>query len=351
MNGLSSKRSMKAGLPPGSLVHIGERRTDSVKITVFEYGEDHCDEFVNEDLETIASPKSESAVRWIKVEGIHNVDTMAKIGEIFDIHPLTIEDILNTDQRPKMEDFDNYTFIVAKIICRLDDEVITEQLSIILRPSLVISFHETQSDIFVPLTERIRGKGRIRKMGADYLAYGLLDAVVDNYFLLLEEIGEKIGALEEEITATPGKTTMQSIHDTRRELVQLRRAVWPLRDVMNMLALGETPLVSESTKLYFKDVYDHAVQSADTVEIYRETMTEMLTVYLTSVSNRLNEVMKILTVITTIFMPLTLIAGIYGMNFEHMPELHWAWGYPLVLLLMVAISLSMLRFFRKKRWI
>jgi len=188
-------------------------------------------------------------------------------------------------------------------------------------------------------------------MGSDYLAYGLLDAVVDNYFILLEEMGETIEWLEEQIAAVPEKTTVKSMHEVRRELVELRRAVWPLRDVLNILALEDTPLVSGSTKIYFKDVHDHVVHAADTIEIFRETMTEMLTIYLTTVNNRLNEVMKVLTVIATIFMPLTLIAGIYGMNFENMPELHWHGAYPCVLLLMLSIALSMLFYFWKKRWL
>jgi magnesium transporter len=352
MSGSVSRRSKKAGLPPGALVHIGKQRAEKVKVTIYEYSEDHCEEFVTEKLDAIASPKSESAVRWIKVEGIHDVDVLAQLGKILALHPLTVEDILNTDQRPKIEDFPDYTYIVMKMLCRCNDKVSAEQLSLIVRPSLVISFHETQSNIFLPLMQRLHaGKGRIRQMGADYLAYGLIDAVVDNYFILLEEIGEAIESLEEYIATAPGKTTIQSIHGVRSELVQLRRAVWPLRDVLSTLALGDTPLVSESTKIYFKDVHDHSVHAADTVEIFRETMTEMLTIYLTSVSNRLNEVMKVLTIITTIFMPLTLIAGIYGMNFEHMPELHWPWGYPFVLLLMFTITLLMLLYFRKKTWI
>lgn len=347
-----SGRSRKAGLPPGALVHVGERRTAKVEITVYEYGEGRFEEFVADKPEDIVSARSESAVRWVQVDGIHDVDVLAQIGKLFALHPLTVEDILNTDQRPKIEDFDDYMYIVAKMLCRSDNKLSTEQLSLIVRPSLVISFHETRSDLFLPLVNRLRaGKGRIRQMGADYLAYALLDAVVDNYFILLEEMGETIEWLEEQIAAVPEKTTIISMHEVRSELVQLRRAVWPLRDVLNVLALGDTPFVSGSTKIYFKDVHDHVVNAADTIEIFRETMTEMLTIYLTTVSNRLNEVMKVLTIITTIFMPLTLIAGIYGMNFEHMPELHWQWGYPFVLLLMLSIAISMLVYFRKKRWL
>jgi magnesium transporter len=348
----ASRRSQKAGLPPGALVHVGERRAEKVEITICEYSESSFEEFVTEKLEDLVAPKSESAMRWVRVEGIHNVDVLGQIGKILALHPLTVEDILNTDQRPKIEDFDDYVYIVAKMLCRSDDKLSAEQISLIVRPSLVISFHETRSKLFLPLVNRLRaGKGRIRQMNSDYLAYAMLDTVVDNYFVILEEMGETIESLEEQATASAGKTMIRSMHEVRSELVQLRRAVWPLRDVLNILALGDSSLVSESTRVYFKDVHDHVVHAADTIEIFRETMTEMLTIYLTTVNNRLNEVMKVLTVIATIFMPLTLMAGIYGMNFEHMPELHWEWGYPSVLLLMLTIALSMLIYFRKRRWL
>jgi len=351
-NRSAHKASIKAGLPPGALIHIGEQRQEAVKITLYEYNESEYKETVVNKLEDIASSKLESAMRWIKIEGIHNVDVLAEVGRVFALHPLTIEDILDTTHRPKIEDFDDYSFIVLKALYHSNGETVNEQLSIIVRPALVISLHETGSDLFAPLTNRLRsGKGRIRQMGADYLVYALLDTVVDNYFVVLEDMGETIELIEEGIAASSRADSVKSIHEIRRGLIQLRRAAWPLRDLLNDLAIGNVPFVREPIRIYYKDVHDHAVQAADTVEIYIETMTELLTIYLTSVSNRLNEVMKVLTIITTIFMPLTLIAGIYGMNFEHMPELKLPFGYPAVLLLMATIAILMLLFFRKKRWL
>lgn len=348
------KRSKKAGLPPGSLVYIGEREAEEVKITLFEYGESYFAESAAVNLEDGLSPKGESTVRWIKVDGIHNVEVLEKLGECFDLHPLTLEDILNTDQRPKMEDFDHYLYIVMKML-RCDEKengILAEQVSMIVGSGLVVSFHESEADIFHPFIERLRnGKGRMRRMGADYLVYGLLDVVVDNYFLLLERMGESIESLEEVIAADPSPETLHSIHRLRREMALLRRSVWPLGEAVNNIVLGDSQLIGEPSKLYFKDVYDHIIHATDTIETFREMLTEMFNIYLSSVSNRLNEVMKVLTIIATIFMPLTFIAGIYGMNFEHMPELRWPWGYPLILLFMLSIAISMLVYFRKKRWL
>ena len=348
------RRSDKAGLPPGSLVHIGERKTEEVKITVFDYSEDSFEETVGKSIEDCSSFDEKPHVRWIKVDGIHNVEILEKIGECFGLHPLTVEDILNTDQRPKMEDFDLYLYIVLRMLGYEEGEnrLKVDQVSLIVSSGLVISFQERETHAFRPIIERLHnGKGRIRKAGADYLAYGLLDAVVDNYFLALERIGENIEDLEEEIATNPRQDTLHSIHKLRSEMILLRRSVWPLGEVVNNIVLGDSPLIDAPSKLYFKDVYDHIVHATDTIETYREMLTEMLTMYLSAVSNRLNEVMKVLTVIATIFMPLTFIAGIYGMNFLHMPELNWRWGYPLVLLLMLSVAVCMLAWFRKKRWL
>jgi len=350
----AKKRSKKAGLPPGSLVYVGEREAEEVKVTVFEYGEDRFEESARENLEDCVSPREESAVRWIKVDGVHDVEVLDRIGKCFELHPLTIEDVLNTDQRPKLEDFDHYVFIVMKMVCydEKESKVTAEQVSLIVSSRMVISLHEGEAGVFRPVIERLRtGKGRLRKMGADYLAYSLLDAVVDNYFVVLEKLGDAIESLEEEIAADPTPETMRSIHGLRREMVLLHRWVWPLGEVVNNLVLGDIPLVREPSRLYFKDVHDHIVHATDTIETFREMLTEMLTIYLSAVSNRLNEVMKVLTIIATIFMPLTFIAGIYGMNFEHMPELRSPWGYPLVLLFMLSLAVSMLVYFKRKRWL
>ncbi|MHC1725563.1 MAG: magnesium/cobalt transporter CorA [Syntrophobacteraceae bacterium] len=348
------KRSGKAGLPPGSLVYVGEKDAAKLKAAIYEYSEQSFEELVTSLPEECLTPANKPVARWIKVDGIHDIEGLGKLGECFNLHPLTIEDILNTDQRPKLEDFDHYLYIVMKMLSwdEENNRVIAEQVSIVLMSGIIISFQEGEADIFRPLIERLRtGKGRIRKMGADYLAYALLDAVVDNYFLILEKMGEKLEYLEEEVAAKPKPETLAAIHGLRREMVLLRRSVWPLEQVVNNLVLEDSPLIREPSRLYFKDVHDHLIQATDTIETSREILTEMSTLYLSAVSNRLNEVMKVLTIIATIFMPLTFIAGVYGMNFANMPELHWKWGYPLVMLLMLVTALSMLVSFRKRKWL
>ena len=270
------------------------------------------------------------------------------------MHPLVLEDIANTGQRPKMEDFDDYLFVVLRML-RLDekdDETKTEQISIILGPDFVISFQERQGDVFDIIRERLRSKkGKIRKMGADYLAYSLIDAIIDNYFVILEKRGEIIEDMEDKIITNPRSETLQALHDLKREMIFLRKSVWPLREVINRLERSESPLINKSTFVYLRDVYDHTIQVMDSVDTFRDMLSGMLDIYLSSVSNRMNEVMKVLTIIATIFIPLTLVVGIYGMNFKYMPELDLPWGYPMVYVVMLVISGIMLVYFRRKRWL
>jgi magnesium transporter len=351
---LIKKRSKKAGLPPGTLVHIGEQKAEKVSITVIDYDEGRLQEEEIETVEECFPFKDKPTVTWINVDGIHQVEILELLGECFGLHPLVLEDILNTDQRPKLEDFGDYIFVVLKTFSYNDqsDEVEPEQISLILGPSLVMSFQEREGDVFNPIRERIRtGKGRIRRMGADYLAYALLDLVVDNYFIVLEQVGEKVEFLEEELVTNPTPETLQTIHNLKREMIFLRKSVWPLREVVGALERGESSLIKESTGIYLRDVYDHTIQVIDTIETFRDMISGMLDIYLSSVSNRMNEVMKVLTIIATIFIPLTLIAGIYGMNFKVMPELGWRWGYPIVWLVMLVIGALMLVYFRRKKWL
>jgi magnesium transporter len=261
---------------------------------------------------------------------------------------------MNTGQRPKMEDFDDYLFIVLKMFHydEKENETKTEQVSLILSTNYVISFQESEGDVFDPIRERMRtDRGRIRKMGADYLAYTLIDAIVDNYFMVLEKIGEKIEDIEDELVKNPTPEVLQTIHRLKRELIFLRKSVWPLREVISRLERWESPLINKSIDIYLRDVYDHTIQVIDSLETFRDMLSGMLDIYLSSVSNRMNEVMKVLTIIATIFIPLTLIAGIYGMNFRYMPELDWVWGYPMVYVIMLAISAVMLMYFRRKKWL
>lgn len=350
---LNKKRSKKAGLPPGSLVHIGERKTEKLKITVMDYDETHFQEREMKTVEECFAFKEKPTVKWINVDGLHQVEILEKLGDCYGLHPLVLEDILNTDQRPKMEDYGDYLYIVLKMLDYDDEnsEIVTEQISLVLGPNFVLSFQEKEGDVFNPIRERIRGgKGRLRSMGADHLTYALLDSIVDNYFIILEKLGEKIELLEEKLVARPTPESLQIIHHLKREMIFLRKAVWPLREVISGLERGGSSLVEESTEIYLRDVYDHTIQVIDTIETYRDMVSGMLDIYLSSVSNRLNAVMKVLTIIATIFMPLTFIAGIYGMNFKYMPELEWPLGYPIILLIMIGIGVFMLAYFRKKKW-
>jgi magnesium transporter len=348
------KRSKKAGLPPGTLVHIGERKTEKIKITIMDYDETQFQVRETETLEECYPFKDRPTIIWINIDGIHEIETLEKLGDCFGLHPLTLEDILNTDQRPKIEDYGEYIFIVLKMLYPDDEtgEILAEQVSLVLGKNFVISFQEREGDIFNSVRERIRsGKGRIRKMGADYLVYSLLDSIVDNYFIILEKLGERIELLEEKLITNPVPETINLIHKLKREMIFLRRSVWPLREVIGSIERGESSLIKGSTNIYLRDVYDHTIQVIDTIETFRDILSGMLDIYLSSVSNRLNAVMKVLTIIATIFMPLTFIAGIYGMNFKYMPELEWRLGYPVILLAMVSIGVLMLVSFRKKKWL
>ena len=307
-----------------------------------------------EHLEALSPEPSENSITWINIEGVHHPETIERIGRCYGIHPLTLEDIVNTEQRPKIEEYDDYLFVVLKTFDyeKHDQKPAMDQISLVLKSNMVMSFEERSDEICTIVKNRIRsGKGRIRKEGSDYLAYSLIDAIVDHYFNVLEELGEGIELLEEELIANPTKTTLQQIHRRKRQMIQFRRAVWPLREAVGSLLRGESAVIQKATLIYLRDVYDHLIHVIDTIEIYREMLAGMIDIYLSSISNRMNEVMKVLTVIATIFMPLTFIAGVYGMNFKYMPELEWRLGYPAVLLLMAAVVVYMLFYFRRRKWL
>lgn len=348
------KRSKKSGLPPGTLVHIGDKKMEKTRITLIDYDESQFQEKEVKMVEECFPFKDKPTITWINIDGIHQIEVIEKIGQHFGVHPLILEDILNTDQRPKMEDFDSYIYVALKLLKYIEksDEIISEQVSLIMGANFVISFMESETNIFNPVRERIRtGKGHIRKMGSDYLAYSLADAIVDNYFVIMEKIGEKIEVMEEELVTNPTRETLKSFHNLQRELIFLRKSVWPLREVVNNLQRGESSLIHKSTRIYLRDIYDHTIEVIDIIEGLRDTVSRMLDIYLSSISNKLNEIMKVLTIIATIFIPLTFIAGVYGMNFEYMPELKWQWGYPVIWIVMAAIGILMLNYFRTKKWI
>ncbi len=350
------KRSAKAGLPPGTLIHIGEKKTEQPRITLIDYDERHFEEREIKTINECFPFKDKPTTTWINIDGIHQVELIETLGTHFEVHPLVLEDILNTEQRPKVEDFGTYIFVVLKMFyCEgkeEDCEIVAEQISLILGSNFVLSFQEAKRDVFNSVRDRLRsGKGRVRKLGPDYLAYALIDSIVDNYFVILEVLGERIELLEEELINEPSAGTLQDIHDLKRGLLFLRRSIWPLREVISALHRGEFPLIQATTLVYLRDVYDHVIQVIDTVETYRDMIAGMLDIYLSSVSNRMNEVMKVLTIIATIFIPLTFIVGVYGMNFAYMPELQTKWGYPMVWLVMIGIALFMVFYFRKKKWL
>ncbi len=348
------RHSKKAGLPPGTLVHIGEKKVESVGITIIDYDEQQVTEKRVASVEECFPFKQTPTVTWINIDGLHEVEVIEKLGKAFGLHPLILEDVLSTGQRPKFEDYENCVFVVLRMLSYSDEHegVESEQVSFVLGSSFVVSFQERAGDVFESVRDRIRnGKGRIRKMGADYLVYSLVDAIVDSYFGILERVGERIEALEDELVSDPNERTLQQIYALKREMISLRRSIWPLRELVNGIQRSDSVLVGESTNVYLRDVYDHTIQIIDTIESYRDIVSGMLDTYLSSISNRMNAVMKVLTIIATIFIPLTFVAGIYGMNFEHMPELRWRWSYPAVWLLMLAVAGVMMVYFKRKKWL
>lgn len=348
------KRSVKSGLPPGSLVHIGEESGKAVHISVIGYSQESVEERQFQHIDQYLQTTCDGAVLWVDVEGVHDVELIRQLGEKHTFHPLVLEDIVNTVQRPKIEDYGDYLFIVLKMLHPTEvGEFSSEQLSIILGPDYLFTFQEgITGDSFDSVRDRIRsGKGKTRSMGADYLAYSLIDAIVDGYFTVLEGFGERIFDIEEELALTPDQRAFHQINSMKKEVLYLRKTVWPLREVVSFLERGDSHLLHPATRLYFRDVYDHTVQVIDTVETHRDLLSGMLDIYLTSISNRTNEVMKFLTVIGTIFMPLTFLVGVYGMNFKHFPELEWRFGYFWLWGFMLVLSLGMVMYFRKKRWL
>jgi len=350
----------KVGQPPGTLIFTGDKKTEKVTVDIIEYDREHFSEGGVDDIVGAIRDRKEGMVTWINVNGLHDVELLKRIGDQVGIHPLVQEDILNTDQRAKVEVYDNFLFIVLRMLYLNGDNVAiqNEQVSMVLCSNCLITFQERKGDVFDPIRDRLRkDKGRIRKMGVDYLAYTLIDAVIDNYFALLEKVGDQLEDLEKELSERPEERSLRKIHSLKRELILMRRSVWPLRDVVHALEREEGELITTDTVVYLRDIYDHTVRVMDAVETYRDMVSGLLELYMSSISNRMNEIMKVLTIIATIFIPLTFIAGVYGMNFNpgesplNMPELNWYWGYPFALGLMLISAFIMFLYFRKKKWI
>ena len=347
-----TRPKVKVGLPPGTLIPFDMDRSIKTHIQIIDFDEKNYAERVLPSPDELSRFFDTPSLSWIHITGNSDLSVLEKIGEYFGIHNLVLEDVLNTSHRPKKEEYDGYLFIVLKILQQTDLEIKINNFSLIIGKNFVISFLENSYDIFSPIRDRIKiNKGKIRKAGADYLAYALIDTVVDHYFLVMESIGEKIESLEDEVMLNPTPQTIQNIQLLKTDLLFIRKSVWPLREVLGSLERGDSPLMQDSTLIYIRDVYDHTIQVIDTIETYRDMISSLLDIYLSSLSNKMNEVIKLLTIISTIFMPLTFLAGLEGMNFRYMPELEWAWGYPTLLFLMLLIVTSMLLLFRKKKWI
>ena len=339
---------------PGTTVFVGQQRRERASIDIIQYSAGAIWECHEADLATCLTSLVGPTVSWINVNGVHDTGLIEELGDAFDLHPLTREDIANTSQRPKWEEFGDYGFLAMKM---LDDGgpargVTIEHVSLILGPNWVLSFLEDEGDVFESVRQRLRtDSGRLRTMPADYLAFCLMDAVVDHYFLAVERIGEGVELMDEQVISNPGPGDIHRIHRFKQQMLILRRAVWPLREVVGAIVRSESALLGERTKVFWRDLYDHTVQVIDMVEISRDSLASLHDTYLSSLSIRMNEVMKMLTVISTIFIPLTFLAGVYGMNFEHMPELKWKEGYYIVWGVMVAIGVLLIVYFKRRRWI
>jgi len=351
--GKVKRQSAKAGLAPGTPIFIGEQKQEKTRIDIIDFNEETLHEFLDTTLEKGSELAQSATVTWINVNGIHDLGMIESVGKYFNLHPLTLEDLVNTNQRPKAEVFPKYMFIVLKMMNYNDttNTVDVEHVSLILGENYVISFQEDEGDVFDAVRERIRtAKGRIRNMKSDYLAYALMDAVVDHYFLAVEKIGDFIEDIDDRLLTDPKPDDIHEIHRLKRDILSLRKAVWPLREEVGAIEKSESPLIHQETRVFLRDLYDHTIQVIDMVETFRDLLGGMHDTYLSSISTRMNEIMKVLTIIATIFIPLTFIVGVYGMNFEYMPELKWPWGYYLIWLIMFSVGCGMVVYFKRKKW-
>ena len=345
-------RSVKSGLPPGTLVHIGAEKQHDAEISVIEYNSSEIREYSVESFMDCPDSGKDGLTVWININGVHETDLVQELEKKYGIHPLVLEDIVNTIQRPKFEDYESYYYIVLKKLQSHGREIQKEQISLILLPGIVISFQENKKkDTFENIKSRLKNnRGKIRSYWSDFLLYSLLDTVVDQYFAVLEELGEQIDEIEHETETDPDSGTLRLIHQLKREVISFRKSVWPLREVIAAIERNTGTFVTSSTKVYLRDVYDHVINLLDMMETYRDLLSSLFDVYLSTISNKTNEVMKVLTVTGTIFIPLTFLTGLYGMNFKNMPELDWKYGYFLILSLMLGLAGGMVMYFRKKNW-
>jgi len=346
---------IKFGQSPGTLTYVGKETLRDTKVTLTVYNDQTYKKKAIQTIDECAMIRPSSAVTWINVDGINNTEVIAALGQAFNLHPLLLEDVLNTEQKPKIEYYDDNTlFVVMKMLSYNAEigEIEMEHVSLVLGKSYVISFQEErEGDAFDPVRKRLeKSIGKTRRSGADYLLYSLIDTIIDNYFLALESIGEKIEVLEEAIINRSSSKLLTVMYAQKRSLIFMRKAVWPVREILSSMVRGESSLIAKPTIVYLRDVYDHTIQVIDTIESYRDLVAGLLDIYLSSLSNRMNNIMKVLTIVSTIFMPLSFIVGVYGMNFDHMPELHWRYGYLAVWVAILISAGCMLAFFRRKGW-
>jgi magnesium transporter len=349
-------KSRKAGLAPGTLNGDGKNAHEKVELYLMHYNAEVLEEKEIGNIEEGFPYREKEGVTWINIDGVHKVDIIEKIGKQFNLHPLLLEDIAIGGQRPKIDDYEDHLFIVVKML-EYDDEkkeIKSEQVSFVFGENYVLSFQEEglEGDVFNPNRERLRtNKGKIRKSGPDYLIYSLIDTIVDNYFIILEKISERLEEMELKLISEPSPTLLQSIYKLKREIIYLRKSVWPLREVISRLERDDSPLIKDNTRIYIRDVYDHTIQVIDNMESYRDIISGMIDIYLSSISNKMNSIIKVLTMISTIFIPLTFIVGVYGMNFRFFPELEWKYSYFVVWGVMISIAVAMLFYFRKRKWL
>lgn len=348
------QHSIRAGMSPGTLIHIGDNKPSTIQVSLMDYSPTHLIEKENISIEECVQFLHEPPMTWINVRGVHDKRIVEALGKYFGFHDLVMEDVMNTGQLAKLDDYKDYLFMVLRTLCykKESDRIEDEQVSIILGKNFVVSFLENSHDIFASVRERIRkGNPRIRSMGSGYLCYALIDSIVDQYFVILEHVNNQLEDLESALIHDPKPATMQQIQKLKREIILLRKSVWPMREAVNNLRRIDSDLIKPATQVYLHDVYDHTVQVIETIESFRDISAGLLEIYLSTISQRMNEIMKVLTVVATIFVPLTFIASVYGMNFEHIPELHWRYGYPMVLLLMFTVGCGMVYYFWRKRWL
>ena len=349
-----SKRSEKVGLPPGSLVYVGEVKEKEPNIEIYDFNAELLEIKELKKITNNLRNEDPEIVRWININGLGGIEIVEKLGKQFDFHPLLLEDILNPNQRPKIEDYGEYEVVFLKLVFwnNIKEEIEQEQTVLILGKNYLISLQEDERNIFQPIRDRItKSYGRIRSSGPDYLMYALTDVIIDNYFILIEKIGEKVEHLEDEIEKEPDQETSQEIHELKKNTIAFRRLIWPLREVINKLQRGDLELILDSTQIYLRDLYDHIIQIIDHTETFRDLLSGLRENYLSRVSNRMNQIINVLTIISTIFIPLSFLAGLYGMNFAYMPELQNPYGYFILLIVMGSLAAAMLVFFRYKKWL